>query len=401
VPDGLGLGLWPDLPGLGLGLWPDLPGLGLGLWPDVLGLGPLSEVLGLGLVPLLGVLVLGLVPLLGVLMLGLVPLPEVLGLGLVPLSEVLGLGLVPLLGVLEPELDPLLGVLELELELDPLFDVPELGLDPLPDGEPVGVGPTLLVGGGVMRGGDEGEPPEVIGCGCVGVADGEVGCACGAGGADALAGEVVHCGTGADIRAIVGSSGLVASAWCGSGLIMAACLARGGAAAIPRLPAGSVEGDVGEGVSDAHCEPRFEPSGVGEDGTAERLGSSDGPEPEAPGEGAGCPAGTPLPSVLGPSTLSAWPPVSTLELACTTACRSGATASVAETTNATAASTPAGRNQPRPPAPRSAVRNAAESSGTAARRVTARTERSRGTGTRSRDTDTSPRRREEREGQAQ
>jgi hypothetical protein len=351
--------------------------LGLG---EVLGLGPLLDLLGLGLLP--EVLVLGLVPLSEVLVLGLVPLPEVLVPGLGPLPEMLGLGLVPLLGVLVLELVPLLGVLELVLELEPLFDVPllvldplldvpELELDPLPDDEPLGVGLGLLVGGGVVCGGDEGELPAVVGCGCEGVADGEVGCAGAAGGADALAGEVAHCGTGADIRAIVGMSGLVASARCGSALIMAACAARGCAPAIPRLPAGSAERDVGEGVSDAHCGPRFEPSGVGEGATAGKLGSGDGPGPAAPGEGAGCPAGTPLPSVLGPSTLSAWPPVSTLELTCTTTCRSGATASVAETTNATAASTPAGRNQPRPPVARSTVRNAAESSGTAGRRVTA------------------------------
>jgi hypothetical protein len=196
-------------------------------------------------------------------------------------------------------------------------------------------------------------------------------------------------------------SELVALAPSGSVLIMAACAARDCARVIPWLPVGSAEPDAGEGVFDGQCGGRFVLAGVAERVTGGELGLGDGPGTAAPDGGAGCPAGTPLPLVLvPPSTLSAWPPVSTLELACTTACRSGATASVAETTNATAPSTAAGRNQPRPPAMRSAVRNPGESAGPAARRVTAR---SRGTGTRSRDTGTSPRRREgrEREGQAQ
>jgi hypothetical protein len=70
-----------------------------------------------------------------------------------------------------------------------------------------------------------------------------------------------------------------------------------------------------------------------------------------------------------PSTLAAWPPVSTLELTCTTACRSGATASVALTANAMPARTETGRNQPRPPAPRSTARIDGDSSGKAGRLV--------------------------------
>jgi hypothetical protein len=74
--------------------------------------------------------------------------------------------------------------------------------------------------------------------------------------------------------------------------------------------------------------------------------------PVAPGEPAGTagpgalppelPPGTP---VALPSTLADCPPVSTLELAWTIAWRSGATASVADTTNAMPARTAVGRNQ--------------------------------------------------------
>jgi hypothetical protein len=48
---------------------------------------------------------------------------------------------------------------------------------------------------------------------------------------------------------------------------------------------------------------------------------------------------------VAPSTVEDWPPVSTLELTWTTACRSGATAIVAETMKAIPARTAAGRNQ--------------------------------------------------------
>ena len=55
------------------------------------------------------------------------------------------------------------------------------------------------------------------------------------------------------------------------------------------------------------------------------------------------PAGVPLPSV--PGLLGPFPPVSTFELTCTIAWRSGGTASVMTAMNATPASTPSGRSQ--------------------------------------------------------
>jgi hypothetical protein len=79
----------------------------------------------------------------------------------------------------------------------------------------------------------------------------------------------------------------------------------------------------------------------------------------APGEG----PGTPFPSAVPPppvpvpvpGTSVACPPVSTVELTWTTACRSGATARVRLTMNATPARTPAGRNR-LPPAALSTAR---------------------------------------------
>jgi hypothetical protein len=85
------------------------------------------------------------------------------------------------------------------------------------------------------------------------------------------------------------------------------------------------------------------------------VGDAEGPStavtagdaPGLPGSAVGeaPPAGAPAPFPRAPRTVEDWPPVSTLELTWTTACRSGATAIVAETMKATPARTAAGRNQ--------------------------------------------------------
>lgn len=69
------------------------------------------------------------------------------------------------------------------------------------------------------------------------------------------------------------------------------------------------------------------------------------------------PAGVPLPSV--PGLLGPFPPVSTFELTCTIAWRSGGTASVMTAMNATPASTPSGRSQLAPAWPAKSRRLAA------------------------------------------
>jgi hypothetical protein len=263
----------------------------------------------------------------------------------------------------EPDGEPVAGVVTPDVPvLDvPVPDVPVPGVlllgvlepepaDPVFDGE--GPGEGLLVGAG-----DEGAVLDEVGCGDAGGVDAGVvtGCAVREGEgcveAVAVAGaelEGAHDGLGADISAIVAMSGLRAL---GPGV--RPVLGRPTAAACAPLPPPTVAPElVACGVTDWQCVPLFVSVGAGEGvgpGVPEVVIVS-GLEP--PGGAAEPGPGIPPPLVRVPSTLEAWPPVSTLELTCTTACRSGATASVAQTASAMPASTETGRNQPRPPAPR-------------------------------------------------
>jgi hypothetical protein len=269
-------------------------------------------------------------------------------------DRVLGAGVGDWLGVAmsgdwpPDEEPPLLGV---------LASVPA---DPVSVGVSVGDGLVLglLVGGGVVTVA-EGAVLDADGCGAVGD-DAGVGCCVadedGDGVEVAVAPDGAQDGTGADSSAIVGVFG---SATPGAGAvepIMAAC-ASGPAACVPLVAVG------GESDADWHCGPLLTLVGATECAGAGVLEAVEVPGPEPPGPAAGFGAGVPWPSVLVPSTLAACPPVSTLELTCTTACRSGATASVAQTARAIPPSTAAGRNQPRSPAARSTARSAGDSSG--------------------------------------
>jgi len=247
----------------------------------------------------------------------------------------------------------------------------------------------LLLGAGVVAGAEGevldgdcgGSVGDVAGVGCC-VAAGEDG-----GTVELASGapDGAHDAAGAESSAIVGVFGFPAP---GPGVaepIMAACFA-GFACGVP------TEAVAAGPDADGHCGTVFTPVGatvLAGAGVAEAGEDDDGPA--APGPAAGFGAGAPFPSVLVPSTLSACPPVSTLELTCTTACRSGATASVAATAKAIPASTAAGRNHPRPLAARSTARSAADSSGTRGHEVIAPAARSRRAGTRSRDAVLSPR----------
>ena len=248
--------------------------------------------------------------------------------------------------------------------------------DPVPDGEGLGEGFVLgpLVGAGV-----EGEVLDEDGCGAVGDVDAEVGNGFDvAGGEDfavAVSGAVgpkgAHDVTGVDTSAIVGTSGLTAVGLVGLGGVRPIPAGRSADACEPLPPPAVASELVACGSADWHCGPRFGAT----EGVA--LGGAEvviAPGPEPPDvvaePGPGIPPLPPLPPLMPvPSTLPAWPPVSTVELTCTTACRSGATASVAETANATPASTEAGRNQPWPPAPRSAARVDGDSSGKLSRKA--------------------------------
>jgi hypothetical protein len=245
---------------------------------------------------------------------------------------------------------------------------PELA-DPVPDGEGLGEGFVLglLVGVGVGL-------LDEVGCGAAADVDAEVGDGCVVGGGEdfavamfppAVEPEGAHDGTGMDLSAIAGMSGLRAL---GPGSVEpfpADCAA----AACEPLPLANAAELVACDSTGGHCGPVFVAVG-GVEGVA--LGVLEVvivPGPEPPDVFADPGPGTPPPLVPGRSTLAAWPPVSTLELTCTTACRSGATASVALTANATPASTETGRNQPRPPAPLSAARIDGDSLGKADRKV--------------------------------
>lgn len=72
----------------------------------------------------------------------------------------------------------------------------------------------------------------------------------------------------------------------------------------------------------------------------------------APGTAVGVPEGCPAGPPPWPGPPAGWPPFSTLELTCTSTCRSGDTTNVAETMTVAPASTVAGHSQPCPSAAR-------------------------------------------------
>jgi hypothetical protein len=92
-----------------------------------------------------------------------------------------------------------------------------------------------------------------------------------------------------------------------------------------------------------HRAPGAAVPGAGDPSAAVAAGDAPGLPGDAVGEVP--PIGAPPPFMRAPSTVEDWPPVSTLELTWTTACRRGATAIVAETMKATPAKTAAGRNR--------------------------------------------------------
>ncbi|HEX6453567.1 MAG TPA: hypothetical protein VF060_29390, partial [Trebonia sp.] len=272
-----------------------------------------------------------------------------------PDDETLGVGAGALLfgdpaGAVDPEV-PVLDVPVLDVPVPdvpvPEVPVPEVPLpevlepelaDPVPDGEGLGEGLVLglLVGGGV-----EGGVLDEVGCGAPDDVDVAVGDGFAVGeGEDSAAAvpadvelEGAHDVTGADASAMYGTSELEGLGAGDGEPILAGCAA---AACEPLPPSAVVPELVVRGSTDWHCGPGFGLVGATECVALEVPEAVIVPGLEPPGgaaePGPGIP---PLPLAPVPSTLAAWPPVSTLELTCTTACRSGATASVALTANAT------------------------------------------------------------------
>ena len=276
-----------------------------------------------------------------------------------------GAGLLPLFDdpLAAPLVDePLVAPLVAPLVDEPLFDDPEPGADApdvalpdpvvalpdpglagagLDDGLVLGlVGVAVGVEGGLVGDADGcGADGDVSGCGRV-VADGD---------AAGAAGDAGHVVAGAESRAITGSRGFATPGGGGAAPVRTACRATASACAWPPVPDVWLPPDdavpvVADDLADWQGEPLFVPAAAGElAAEGPPAGAFPGPVPgEVP---AGPPREVPAPV---PSTLAGCPPVSTLELTCTTASRSGPTARVAETTSAMPDSTVAGPSRPRP-----------------------------------------------------